>query len=132
MSDVIQDVQEQLFILSINLYEFDGRQGQVVKHMSLEEERNVRAIVLHHRLCLCSRAKHGRELEHIAREDDLFTSEWQATFRDDAQCTVYGINNVTSNHGDLVDDDGVTCAYRFHFLFGEVFAVVFRPLNIQV
>ena len=58
---------------------------------------------------------HRGQLEHVTDEDDLLATKGLSRAQHLAHCVIDGINDVASNHRDLIDDDGVGMAQREDF-----------------
>ena len=70
------------------------------------------------------RAHHGPELMQIDDHQQLYAAEWRVTAPVAAQYGIDGVQQVGTNHADLVDHQEIEAFYNIDFFFAE--PVLFR------
>ena len=95
--------------------EFNLHEAHALDDISLVKEDVLGAVEVTHEFLLGPMLDYRRQLKHVTDEDDLLATEGLSRAQHLAHRVVDGINDVASNHRDLIDDDGVGVSQRKDF-----------------
>ena len=123
LPNLIKKRDKLLVLLTIHLFEFDGKIARLLQGIAAEEERGI--IILPYQL-LFLRGNHRSKLMQIAYHEKLNASERQVVAL--AILTQYGIDGIeqiAAHHTDFVDDKQVDASDDVTFQITEFIAFLF-------
>ena len=101
---MVEQLDEGVVLLAVHLVELDGDVCCLCESLGAEE---IGGVIVRIEQCFILRSHHGSKLLQVADHEQLNTAKGQVTVAETSQHCVYGIEQVTAHHGDLVDDEQV-------------------------